>query len=239
MYDRKLQHDPSKFVMIGSANRSVYLCVVRSDAPVKTFGETFDKEVIIGTGAEGASLRELPVLLVNVLGVKLKLVGGYTGSRDITLAMERNEVQGMCGMDWSSLITQRKDWIDDGFVRALVQEDLSGHPELNKMGVPLAPSFAKSPTDRQVLEVIYSGNVFGRPFILPDGVPADRIEALRTAFTATMKDTKLLAEADRAKLDISSISGVELQAIVSKLYSTPDDVISKVKKSLIFSSGQR
>lgn len=111
MYDRKLQHDPSQFVMIGSANSSVYLCVVRSDAPIKTFAEAFDKEVIIGTGAEGASLRELPVLLVNVLGVKLRLVGGYTGSRDITLAMERNEVHGMCGMDWSSLITQRKDWM--------------------------------------------------------------------------------------------------------------------------------
>ncbi len=105
--------------------------------------------------------------------------------------------------------------------------------------MPLTPSFAKSPTDRQVLEVIYSGNVFGRPFLLPGGVPADRVEALRTAFTATMKDAKLLAEADRAKLDISYIGGAELQAIVSKLYSTPEDVIAKVKRSLIYNSGQR
>ena len=239
MYDRKLQHDPSQFIMVGSANRSVYLCVVRSDAPVKTFAETFDKEVIIGTGAEGASLRELPVLLVNVLGVKLRLVGGYTGSRDITLAMERNEVHGMCGMDWSSLVTQRKDWLDSGFVRPLAQEDLSGHPELNKLGVPLTVSFAKSPTDRQVLEVIYSGNAFGRPFLLPGDVPADRVDALRNAFTAAMKDERLLAEADRSKLDISYISGAELQGLVSKLYAAPEEVIAKVKRSLIFGSGQR
>ena len=81
--------------------------------------------------------------------------------------------------------------------------------------------------------------MFGRPFLLPGGVAADRVEALRTAFTATMKDAKLLAEADRAKLDISYIGGAELQAIVSKLYSTPENVIAKVKQSLIYISGQR
>src|SRR6267378_8605439 len=134
--DQPIPHDPSKLIMLGSANRSVYLCVVRSDAPVKTFQETFDKEVIIGTSGEGATLRELPIMLINVLGVKLRLIGGYAGSREIVLTMDRNEVQGMCGMDWSSLATQQRDWINSGFVRLLAQEDLRGHPEMNKMGVP-------------------------------------------------------------------------------------------------------
>jgi tripartite-type tricarboxylate transporter receptor subunit TctC len=228
MYERKLQHDPSQFIMIGSANRSVYLCAVRADAPVKSFAEAFEKEVIIGTGAEGASLRELPVLLVNVLGVKLRLVGGYTGSRDITLAMERNEVHGMCGMDWSSLITQKRDWIESGFVRAIAQEDLVGHPELNKLGVPLTPSFAKTADDRQVLEVIYSGNAFGRPFLLPGGTPADRVAALRAAFEATMKDARFLADAER-----------ELQDTVSKLYTTPPAIIERVKRALVLNAAPR
>src|SRR6266540_833330 len=96
--DQPIPHDPSKFVMLGSANRSVYLCVVRSDAPVKSLQEAFEKEVLIGTSGEGATLRELPILLINVLGVKLRLIGGYAGSREIIVAMERNEVQGMCGM---------------------------------------------------------------------------------------------------------------------------------------------
>src|SRR5580704_12329126 len=98
--DQPVPHDPSKLVMIGSANSSVFFCVVRSDAPVKSFAETFDKEVIIGTSSEGATLRDYPVMLVNLLGVKMRLIGGYTGSREIMNAMERNEVQGMCGMDW-------------------------------------------------------------------------------------------------------------------------------------------
>ena len=83
-------------------------------------------------------------MLINVLGVKLRLIGGYAGSREIVMAMERNEVQGMCGMDWSSTATQQRDWISSGFVRPLAQEDLHGHPEMNKMGVPLTISFAKT-----------------------------------------------------------------------------------------------
>jgi tripartite-type tricarboxylate transporter receptor subunit TctC len=140
--DQPLPHDPSKLVMLGSANRSVFFCVVRSDAPVKSFQDTFEREAIIGTSSEGATLRDYPIFLINVLGVKLRVIGGYAGSREIMIAMERNEVQGMCGMDWSSFQTQQRDWISNGFARLLAQEDLNGHPIMNKMGVPLTISFA-------------------------------------------------------------------------------------------------
>jgi tripartite-type tricarboxylate transporter receptor subunit TctC len=201
---------------------------------VTTFQETFEKEVIIGTSGEGASLREYPVMLVNVLGVKLRLIGGYAGSREIMLAMERNEVQGMCGMDWSSFLTQQRDWISSGFVRLLAQEDLRGHPEMNKIGVPLAISFAKTEEDRQVMEMIYSQNLFGRPYLLPPGVPADRVAALRQAFASMLKDKALLAEAEKSGLDIGPMGGEELQALVAKLYALPPKVIERAKQSLIY-----
>src|SRR4029079_9160453 len=130
--DQPVPHDPSKFIMLGSANRSVYFCVVRSDAPVKSFAEAFDKEVIIGTSGEGATLREMPILLVNVLGVKFRLIGGYAGSNQILLPIERTEVHARCGMSWSSISMQRGAWLRSGFIHAIVQEDLQVHPELNK-----------------------------------------------------------------------------------------------------------
>jgi tripartite-type tricarboxylate transporter receptor subunit TctC len=232
--DQTVPHDPSKFIMVGSANSSVYFCVIRSDAPVKTFRETFEKEVIIGTSGEGASLREYPVMLVNVLGVKLRLIGGYAGSREIMIAMERNEVQGMCGMDWSSFLTQQPNWISSGFVRLLAQEDLRGHSEMNKSGVPLAISFAKTEEDRQVMEMIYSQNLFGRPYLLPPGVPADRVAGLRRAFASMLKDKALLAEAEKSGLDIGPMGGEELQALVAKLYASPSKVIERAKQSLIY-----
>jgi tripartite-type tricarboxylate transporter receptor subunit TctC len=232
--DQPVPHDPSKFIMLGSANRSVYFCVVRSDAPVKTFQEVFDKEVIIGTSGEGASLRELPTMLINVLGLKLRLIGGYAGSREIMVAMERNEVQGMCGMDWSSFLTQQRDWISSGFMRLIAQEDLWGHPEMNRMGVPLTITFARTEEDRQVMEMIYSQNLFGRPYLVPPGVPADRVAALRGAFAAMLQDKALLAEAERSKLDIGPLGGEELQALVAKLYALPTKVVERARQSLIY-----
>jgi tripartite-type tricarboxylate transporter receptor subunit TctC len=232
--DQPIPHDPSKFVMLGSVNRSVYLCVVRADAPVKSFQEAFEKEVLIGTSGEGATLREMPIMLINVLGVKLRLVGGYAGSREIIVAMERNEVQGMCGMDWSSLATQQRSWISSGFVRLLAQEDLQGHPEMNRMGVPLTISFAKTDEDRQVMEMIYSQNLFGRPYLVPPGVPADRVAALRAALAAMVKDPALLADAEKIGLDIGPMGGEELQALVAKLYALPPRIIERAKQSLIY-----
>jgi tripartite-type tricarboxylate transporter receptor subunit TctC len=207
--DQPVPHDPSKLIMIGSANSSVFFCVVRSDAPVKSFAETFDKEAIIGTSSEGATLRDYPVMLVNLLGVKMHLIGGYAGSREIMMAMERNEVQGMCGMDWSSFLTQQPNWVSSGFAQLLAQEDLKGHPVMNKMGVPLTISFAKTAEVRDAMELIYSQNLFGRPYIMAPGVPADRVAALRKAFAAMLKDTAVLADAEKLGLDINPMGGEE------------------------------
>jgi|LNFM01.1.fsa_nt_gb tripartite-type tricarboxylate transporter receptor subunit TctC len=230
--DQALPHDPSKLIVIGSVNRSVFLCLTRSDAPIASFKEAFTKEVVIGGSTEGATLRDYPLLLINALGVKFRLVAGYTGSREIILALQRNEVQGMCGMDWSSLATQQRDWLTSGFVRLLAQEDLDGHPEMNRMGVPLTISFARNEDERLVMEMIYSQNKFGRPYMLPAGVPPERVAALRAGFAATMKDKEFLAEAEKMGLDISPLGGEDLQNLLAKLYALPPRVIDMAKRSL-------
>jgi tripartite-type tricarboxylate transporter receptor subunit TctC len=232
--DVKLPHDPSKFIALGSASSGVYLCLVRADAPVKTFAETFSKEVLIGTPGEGSTLREMPILLVNVLGAKLKLIGGYAGSSEILIAIERNEVHGICGMGYSSISMQRGEWLRDGTLRILVQEDMKGHPEVNKLGVPLAPSFAKTDEDRQVMEMLYGKNEFGRPFVLPEGVPADRVAALRKAFVAAMQDPQTVAEAKKLGMDLGEMEGGAMQALVTRLYGLPPRVIERAKQALVY-----
>jgi tripartite-type tricarboxylate transporter receptor subunit TctC len=234
LFEQALPHDPSKLVMLGSANASVYFCVVRADAPVKSFAQAFAQEVIIGTSGEGASLRDFPIVLVNVLGVKLRLIGGYAGSREVVLAMDRNEVQGMCGMDWSSMWTQQRSWIESGFVRLLAQEDLHGHPYMNRIGVPLTISFAKTDEQRQILEMIYSQNLFGRPYFLPPAVPAERVAALRRALADALADSALLADAQMSGLDIGPMGGEELQALVARLYASPRGIIDRAKEALIY-----
>ena len=102
------------------------------------------------------------------------------------------------------------------------------------MGVPLAVSFAKTPEQRQILELVYSQTTFGRPYALPPDVPADRVAALRKAFFAVLSDKDLLADATRMHLDISPLHGEEMQALIGKLYSTPPELVQKAKAALVY-----
>ena len=111
------------------------------------------------------------MLLNNVLGTKFRIVTGYPGTREILIAMERNEVHGVCGTGWDAMYSQRPDWVSKGFIRVLVQENLSGNPLFDKMGVPRSIDLAKTAEARQIIELAYAQQAFGRPYILPPGTP--------------------------------------------------------------------
>jgi tripartite-type tricarboxylate transporter receptor subunit TctC len=230
----RMKHDASKFIYLGSATIDYYVCVVRSDAEVKTFKDALAHEVIMGASQPGTSTRDFPALLNNTTGTRFRVVSGYPGTREITLAIEKGEVQGVCGFSWSSLSAQHPDWLEKSFIRVLVQENDKGHPEVNRMGVPLAVDFAKSPQDRQTMELIYSSEIFGRPYVMPPGVPADRVAALRKAFMATLHDPELLAEGQKLGLDLDPISGETLQTIAEKIYATPPDIVARAKQAVIY-----
>jgi hypothetical protein len=125
-------------------------------------------------------------------------------------------------------------WLTDKFAKIIVQESAVGHPEMNKMGVPLAVKFAKTPEQRQILELVYSQTTFGRPYALPPGVPADRVAALRKAFFSVLSDKGLLADAKRIHLDISPLHGDEMQALITKIYSSPPELVAKAKAALVY-----
>jgi tripartite-type tricarboxylate transporter receptor subunit TctC len=230
----RLKHDSSKFIYLGSATVDYYVCVIRADAAVKDFKDAQTREVIMGASQPGTSTRDFPALLNNAAGAKFRIVSGYPGTREITLAIEKGEVQGVCGFSWSSLSVQHPDWLKSGFIRVLVQENDKGHPDVNRMGVPHATDFAKTPQDRAIMDLIYSSEIFGRPYVMPPGVPADRVAALRKAFIDTLRDPELLAEGQKAGLDLNPISGEELQSIAAKMYATPADVVERAKQAVIY-----
>lgn len=231
----KVQHDSTKLIYLGSANNEVGITVIRVDAPAQTFQDLFTKGMISAASASGGSSRDFPAALNNVLGTKINLVTGYPGTKDMTLAIERNEVQGTGGYLWSSLKTQNPDWLPAaGKMRILVQEAIKGNAELTKMGVPLAMDFAKTDEDKQILELIYGQLVFGRPYILPPGTPDDRVAMLRKAFDATVKDKDFLADAARARLTIDPVSGEEVQALVAKIFAAPEHIVERAKEAMVY-----
>jgi tripartite-type tricarboxylate transporter receptor subunit TctC len=230
----RAKHDASKFVYLGSATIDYYVCIARTDAPVKSFKDVLTQELIIGASQPGTSTRDFPALLNNATGAKLRIVSGYPGTREITLAIDKGEVQGLCGFSWSSLSAQRPDWLKSGFIRVLVQEHEKGHPTLNKMGVPLAVDFAKGPGSRRIMELIYSQEIFGRPYMLPPGVPPERVMELRQAFMAALRDPDMVVEAQRIGLDLEPITGEELQALAEKIYATPAPIIEQAKQAVTY-----
>ena len=227
------EYDPNKFNYIGSAHAETLVCLMRTDAPVKAPQDLLTTEVLIGATAAGSTTADFPAMTNGVLGTKMKVITGYKGSRDVTLAVEKGEVQGICGLGWSTVKVQYPEVLKGNmFARVFAQEDMDGHPELNKLGVPLMISLAKSEDDRQAMQMFYGQNAFARPFILPPGVPAERVELLRKAFAATMKDPELLAEAGKMNIDVEPSTGEQVQALVAKMYETPPAVIERVKKAL-------
>jgi tripartite-type tricarboxylate transporter receptor subunit TctC len=229
-----VQHDPSKLVYLGNANNEVFLCLARTDAPVQAFRDALGRELIVGATNEGGSTRDFTAMLDNLLGAKLRIVTGYPGSNEIMLAIERSEVQGACGFGWSSVAPQRARLLDSGLVRILAQLATAGHPELNRMGVPLAIDFTKTDDDRQVMELVFSQLIFGRPYILPPGVPPERVGALRRAFMAALADRDTMAEARGMQLDLDPLTGEAVQAAVAKAYGMPARIVERAKQSLIY-----
>ncbi len=226
----QIRHDARKFNYIGSASSEVFVCIVETSAPFKTAQDMREREVVLGSG--GGTTGDMAMALKNILGFKIRLVTGYTGTRDLTLAVDRKEVSGFCGFGWNSLKSTRPDWLEKNQVRILLQESTVGHPELDKMGVPLSISMAATEEQKQMFELLYSQGIYTRPFIMAEDVPADRVAAMRAAFVKSLADPQLLDEAKKQNLVVTAIDGATMQAAVARLYQTPPAAIEKLKAAI-------
>ena len=227
-----LNYDPSRVNYLGSAVSDVFLCIVRPDAPATTFDDMFKTQVIMGGVAANGVTGYLPIMLNNVLGTKFKVVLGYPGTREIITAIQKGEIQGMCGMGWTSLMSQYADLLKNGEIKIFVQENDKGLPELNKMGVPLTVSYAHDEQQRRILEIIYSQEVFARPYFVAAEVPADRLQILRRAFMETWRDPDLLEDAANMNLDVGPVSGEEVQSLLQKIYASPPALLQSAKEAI-------
>jgi hypothetical protein len=167
------------------------------------------------------------MMIRNLFGVKVRLVSGYPGGNEINLAMERGEVDGRCGWSWSSIKITKPDWLSGKRINLVLQMGLKKSSELPE--VPLIMDFARNDRERQILRLILARQQMGWPFLAPPSLPAERAQALRQAFEATMKDPEFLAEAKQRQMDVNPMSGAEIDQLVNELYQTPQDVVAATK----------
>jgi tripartite-type tricarboxylate transporter receptor subunit TctC len=146
------------------------------------------------------------------------------------LYMERGEIDGLCGLSWSTLKGRHTQWLADKSVHLLVQAGIRKSSDLPD--VPLLTDLATDPEKVQILKFIVAGQGMARPFVAPPGIPEDRKAALRVAFEATMRDPDFLAEAKRQDIDVNPVSGDEIDAMLKAAYATPKPVITQAAEAM-------
>jgi len=221
-----VRFETAKINWVGSTNRETQTMYIWHTVPIKSLEDLQTQEMLVGAQAPGSTQYDYPMLGKALFGMKFKVVTGYKSTSDINLAMERGEVHGTLA-NWSTVKTLNLKQYEDKLIRILVVWGAREHPELR--GIPLIASLAKTPEQKQALQLALARLEFGRPFFMPPNVPTDRVAAIRHAFDATMKDKEFLAEADKLKLEIDPMSGEEIAKMLDQISRTPADVVERVR----------
>ena len=224
------QFDSSRLNWLGSLQSEAYVAFLWHTAPVSHITEMATKEVLVGSTTVGTTMNDFPLLLNDLLGYKFKIVRGYKGTPAINIATERGEIQGNGGVGLASVKTLSQAWIDEKKIRFILQYNMRPSRELP--GVPMVMDLAKTEVQRTAMRLLFARTEYARPYFLPPDVPAERVQALRRAFDATMKDPAFIAEAEKLQLELSPMTGEAMQALVADLAATPPAIVARVKAAL-------
>ncbi len=209
------KYDPKRFNPIGSTSNEVSVAVVWHTRGINSINQLMTQEITTGATGVTDDTGRFPTLLRNLTGAKVKLVTGYPGGNDVTMAMEKGEVDARFGWSWGSLKSRSRSWIEEKKINIIVQMAMEKAADLPD--VPLIMDFAKTELDRKALELLFAPQVMAWPLVAPPDVPADRVATLRKAFAATMKDTDFLADAKKLNIDVEPVPGELMQTLVARV----------------------
>lgn len=220
--------DPRKFYWLGSYLRERAVLFVRSDSGINSIQDAMKKQVIVGGTSPRSGGGVYPRILNSVLGTKFKVVVGYGGTGETTLAMERGELQGVGSWSWSQLRDRRPKWLKDKFVKVLIFHSVKPHKDLPNVPTPL--DLAKTEEDRQVLEAILMWAELGRPFALPPGTNSARSKVLRKAFAIMVGKKDFERDINKASLEVDAVIGKDAEALLAKLYAYPKPIVDRARE---------
>ena len=222
-----VQFDAAKFYWLGSIAPTIETMTVWHTTGVTNIEQAKQKEIVAGASGRGAITYTFPAMMNQLLGTKFKIITGYAGGNDINLAMERGEV-GARNNTWSSWKATKPDWLRDKLITVIAQAG----PPAKDLAAPSVLDLAKSTAERQLIALIVSGTLMGRPLATTPGTPSDRVQALRAAFDAAMQDPEFRAETTGAGFEIDPVSGTALQKVVADVLATPKDIAARAKEFL-------
>ena len=228
---RKIPYKMTDIHSIGAWARDFSVCVSWHASGFKTLDDVRAREMTVaGTGA-AATPDTFPVVLNATLGTKFKVITGYLGTQETAMAIERGETHGRCGWSWSSLNGVKSDWLRDKKVHVFLQMGAEKSPLFPD--APFAPDLAKTPEDRQMLDLMFAPLALSNSFFAPPGLTAQRLADLRKAYDATLADPELIAEAVKLmKEEPNPTDGAQMQKIIERMYATPAPIVERLKEIL-------
>jgi tripartite-type tricarboxylate transporter receptor subunit TctC len=224
-----VRFDPLKFSWVGALNSEMTACVIWHNSKIKTFSDLFTTPAPFGATGAGAPPVAEAMVMNNVLGTKIKLVTGYPGTPDIFLAMQNGEVEGTCGVGWTTLTSTRGDWLAQGKLNLLVQNAMTRHPSAPQ--TPLLLDFAKTTEQKELLTLLAAPHRIGRPYLAPPGIPEGRLGILRRAFVATTTDPDFINETHTLKLDLNPVTGAEMEDVFTDISKMDPSIIKKMTEA--------
>jgi len=219
-----VQFDAGKMHWLGTIAPVVETMAVWHTSGIKSIDDVKKRETIAGASARGAITFFYPAMMNELLGTRFKIVTGYQGGNAINLAMERGEVEAR-NNTWSSWKATRPAWLAEKKITVIAQAG----PRAPDLDAPSVEALARTPEDRQLIELVVSGTQFGRPMTTNAGVPAERVKALREAYARTMKDPEFLAEAKKLNFEVNPVLGEAMQKTVEKILATPKPIAARAK----------
>jgi tripartite-type tricarboxylate transporter receptor subunit TctC len=227
--NQQLPYDARKFGYLGALEKFVPIVLAWHTTPFLTFDDTKQRPMSVGSDGPGSSTDYFPRVLNAFFGTRFKVVRGYKGSAEITLAIERGELDGLASWCYDCMKAQKPDWVAGNKARVLLQLALEGDPELDARGIPRVIDLARSDEEKQAVRLAFSGVSIARPFVAPPGVPPDRLAVLREAFEATAKDPDLIEEGRRAGNFIRFTSAARMEEVMASVYATDPALVAKVR----------
>jgi tripartite-type tricarboxylate transporter receptor subunit TctC len=226
-----LEADLRDFNWIGNMSSANQVTVVWTTSLTKTFEDAKKRETVIGTTGAGSISTQVPAVYNNVLGAKMKLVVGYADGSSVNLAMERNEVEGRAMNPWVAYKATTPRLVEEKLIIPIIQVGMTKEPDLPD--VPLMRDLAKTAYEKQIVDFMSRAVSIGRPIATTPGVPVDRVAALRKAFDATLADPIFIADAEKQRMEVRSMTGDELASLVKGVIDAPADIREKVKLAIV------
>ena len=224
-----IQFKTAQFNWIGRIGSYNNITIFWHTSRIKTIADALKLEATIGATGVGSAVYIYPNMMNKILGTKFKIVSGYQGTAQTSLAMERGEVEGVT-MGWFPVKTNKRDWVKQKKINVLVQFLTKRHPDLPD--VPTIVELARTPEEKQLFSLFANDGEVGKAILMPPGVPPATVAMLRRAFDAMTKDRDYIADTDKLQLEVDSMPGERLQKMIAGVMATPRAVVERAKSVL-------